>query len=76
MMLDIFELEVVVLESYESLCFGVCILGLYVIGKIDLFDVVFDMVGSMYSYMLIEDLVKEYRKLILIFINLLRLLEN
>ncbi|MEC0586901.1 gluconokinase [Bacillus spizizenii] len=76
MMSDIFESEVVVPESYESSCLGACILGLYATGKIDSFDAVSDMVGSMHSHTPIEDSAKEYRKLIPIFINLSRSLEN
>ena len=46
MMADIFDMEVIVPESYESSCLGACILGLYATGKIDSFDVVSDMIGS------------------------------
>lgn len=76
MMSDIFESEVVVPESYESSCLGACILGLYATGKIDSFDVVSDMVGSTHRHTPIEDSAKEYRKLMPIFINLSRSLEN
>ncbi|MCY8545546.1 gluconokinase [Bacillus vallismortis] len=76
MMSDIFESEVVVPESYESSCLGACILGLYALGKIDSFEAVSDMVGSTHRHTPIEDSAKEYRKLIPIFINLSRSLEN
>ncbi|MCO4852471.1 gluconokinase [Bacillus vallismortis] len=76
MMSDIFESEVVVPESYESSCLGACILGLYALGEIDSFDAVSDMVGSTHRHTPIEDSAKEYRKLIPIFIDLSRSLEN
>ena len=50
MMADIFDLEVIVPESYESSCLGACILGLYATGKIESFDVVSDMIGSTYKH--------------------------
>ncbi|MBW9235406.1 hypothetical protein JQK62_25045, partial [Leptospira santarosai] len=61
MMADIFDLEVVVPESYESSCLGACILGLYATGKIDSFDVVSDMIGSTFKHTPIESDVQEYR---------------
>ncbi|WP_330937996.1 gluconokinase [Bacillus licheniformis] len=76
MMADIFESEVVVPESYESSCLGACILGLYATGKINSFDVVSDMVGSTHRHAPKEESAKEYRKLMPIFINLSRALEN
>jgi len=76
MMSDIFESEVVVPESYESSCLGACILGLYATGKIDSFEAVSDMIGSTYNHIPNESAVIEYRKLLPIFINLSRVLEN
>jgi gluconokinase len=76
MMSDIFDLEVVVPESYESSCLGACILGLYATGKIDSFEVVSEMVGSTYKHTPKEDAAKEYRELLPIFINLSRVLEE
>lgn len=76
MMADIFDLEVVVPESYESSCLGACILGLYATGKVDSFDVVSDMIGSTFKHMPIETDVQEYRELLPIFINLSRVLEK
>ncbi|WP_251554055.1 gluconokinase [Neobacillus muris] len=76
MMSDIFDSEVIVPESYESSCLGACILGLYSTGKIDSFDIVSDMIGSTYKHKPNEDAVNEYRKLLPIFINLSRLLED
>jgi gluconokinase len=76
MMSDIFDLEVVVPESYESSCLGACILGLYAMGKIDSFDVVSEMIGSTFKHTPKEDAVKEYRELLPIFINLSRVLEE
>ncbi|MCZ0068048.1 gluconokinase [Bacillus sonorensis] len=76
MMADIFESEVVVPESYESSCLGACILGLYATGKIDSFEVVSDMIGSTNRHAPEEESAKEYRKLMPIFINLSRALEQ
>lgn len=76
MMSDIFDLEVVVPESYESSCLGACILGLYSLGKIDSFEVVSEMVGSTFKHTPKEDAVREYRQLLPIFINLSRVLEE
>jgi gluconokinase len=76
MMADIFDLEVVVPESYESSCLGACILGLYATGKVDSFDVVSEMIGSTFKHTPIESDVQEYRELLPIFINLSRVLEK
>ncbi len=76
MMSDIFDLEVVVPESYESSCLGACILGLYATGKIESFDVVSEMIGSTHKHVPQEDAVREYRQLLPIFINLSRVLEE
>ncbi|MBY0098416.1 gluconokinase [Mesobacillus maritimus] len=76
MMSDIFESEVIVPESYESSCLGACILGLYATGKIDSFEVVSEMIGSTYKHTPNEKAVTAYRKLLPIFINLSRVLEN
>ncbi|MGC4378901.1 gluconokinase [Fictibacillus sp. Mic-4] len=76
MMSDIFDLEVVVPESYESSCLGACILGLYAMGKTASFDIVSEMVGSTYKHTPNGDAVVEYRKLLPIFIQLSRVLEE
>lgn len=76
MMADIFDLEVIVPESYESSCLGACILGLYAIGEIDSFEVVSEMVGSTYKHTPEESAVSEYIKLLPIFISISRALEN
>ncbi|WP_263560957.1 gluconokinase [Paenibacillus polymyxa] len=76
MMSDIFASEVVVPESYESSCLGACILGLYATGKIQSFEVVSEMIGSTNKHAPKEEATKEYRKLLPIFINLSRVLEE
>ncbi|KQL39329.1 gluconokinase [Bacillus sp. FJAT-25509] len=76
MMSDIFDLDVVVPESYESSCLGACILGLYATGKIESFEVVSEMVGNTHKHTPNEDAVKEYRELLPIFISLSRVLEK
>jgi gluconokinase len=75
-MSDIFDSEVIVPESYESSCLGACILGLYATGKIESFEVVSEMVGSTYKHTPNEEATKEYRKLLPIFINISRVLED
>ncbi|MBV7506651.1 gluconokinase [Bacillus sp. sid0103] len=75
MMSDIFDLDVVVPESYESSCLGACILGLYATGKIESFEVVSEMVGSTHKHTPKESAAHEYRQLLPIFINLSRVLE-
>ncbi|WP_017379556.1 gluconokinase [Paenisporosarcina sp. TG-14] len=76
MMADIFDVEVIVPESYESSCLGACILGLYATGKVDSFDVVSDMIGTTFKHTPIESDVQEYRELLPIFINISRVLEK
>lgn len=76
MMADIFDMEVVVPESYESSCLGACILGLYATGKVQSFDVVSEMIGSTYQHMPNADAGKEYKQLMPIFIHLSRVLEE
>jgi gluconokinase len=76
MMSDIFDLEVVVPESYESSCLGACILGLYATGKIESFEVVSEMIGSTFKHTPKEEAAREYRELLPIFINLSRVLEE
>lgn len=50
MMVDIFDIDLIVFESYESLCLGVCVFGMKVLGEIDDFLVIKDMVGIIYVY--------------------------
>ncbi|MEK4345138.1 gluconokinase [Paenibacillus sp. FSL P4-0184] len=76
MMSDIFDSEVTVPESYESSCLGACILGLYATGKIESFEIVSEMIGSTYKHTPNEEATKEYRKLLPIFINISRVLED
>lgn len=76
MMADIFDLDVVVPESYESSCLGACILGLYATGKIDSFDVASEMIGSTFKHTPEENAATEYRHLVPIFISLSRSLEE
>lgn len=75
MLSDIFDLEVVVPESFESSCLGACILGLYATGKIESFEIVSEMVGNTHKHTPEKDAVKEYRELLPIFISLSRALE-
>lgn len=76
MLADIFDQEVIVPESYESSCLGACLLGLFALGKIDSFEVVEDLIGETHKHRPNPSHVKEYRKLIPIFISLSRTLET
>ncbi len=76
MMADIFDQKVIIPESYESSCLGACILGLYGLGKIEDFDVVEQLIGQTHEHKPNPDHVKEYRKLMPIFINVARTLEK
>lgn len=76
MMADIFDHEVIIPESYESSCLGACLLGLYAEKKIDSFEVVKDLIGSTYKHTPNPEHEEAYRKLIPIFINISRVLEE
>lgn len=76
MMADVFDQEVIIPESYESSCLGACLLGLYAEEKIDSFDVVKDLIGSTYKHTPNTANEETYRKLIPIFINITRVLEQ
>lgn len=76
MMADIFDQEVIIPESYESSCLGACLLGLYAEKKISSFDVVQDLIGATYKHTPNAANEEVYRKLIPIFINISRVLEQ
>src|SRR5699024_9030225 len=76
MMADIFDVDVIVPESYESSCLGAVMLGLYATGKIDSFDVVDDLVGPTHHHEPNEEHVAVYRELIPIFIRISRTLQT
>lgn len=76
MMSDIFDQEVIIPESIESSCLGAVVLGLYATGRVDSFDVVFDMIGSTYQHDPIDEHTKVYKQLLPIYISVYRSLES
>lgn len=76
MMSDIFDQEVIIPESIESSCLGAVVLGLYATGRVDSFEVVFDMIGSTYQHDAIDEHTKVYKQLLPIYISVYRSLES
>lgn len=76
MMADIFDQEVVIPESIESSCLGAVVLGLYATGRVESFDVVFDMIGSTHKHTPIDEHTKIYKQLLPIYISVYRSLES
>ncbi|WP_379163541.1 gluconokinase [Paenibacillus sp. sgz5001063] len=76
MMADIFDQEVIIPESFESSCLGAVVLGLYATGRIDSFDVVFQMIGSTHRHHPVPEHAKVYKQLLPIFISVFRSLEG
>lgn len=76
MMADIFDQEVIVPESIESSCLGAVVLGLYATGRVDSFDVVFDMIGSTHQHNPIQEHTRVYQQLLPIYISVYRSLES
>jgi gluconokinase len=76
MMADIFNMEVVVPESFESSCLGAVVLGMYAFGEIEDFSIMSDLVGSTHVHKPIQANVEMYQELIPIYIRLSRLLQE
>lgn len=76
MMADIFDQEVIVPESIESSCLGAVVLGLYATGRVDSFDVVFEMIGSTHQHNPIQEHTRVYQQLLPIYISVYRSLES
>src|SRR5699024_8075061 len=76
MMADIFDTNLIVPESYESSCLGACVLGMKALGEIEDFSIIEEMVGTTNQHRPNQDNVNVYQKLISIFINLSRSLEE
>src|SRR5699024_8605636 len=76
MMADIFDTDLIVPESYESSCLGACVLGMKALGEIEDFSIIEEMVGTTNQHHPNPDNVNVYQKLISIFINLSRSLEE
>lgn len=76
MMADIFDQEVIVPESFESSCLGAVVLGLYATGRVDSFDIVFEMIGSTHRHQPVTDHARIYKQLLPIYISVSRSLES
>ncbi|HEY9596312.1 MAG TPA: FGGY-family carbohydrate kinase, partial [Cyanophyceae cyanobacterium] len=76
MMADIFNRDVTVPEQYESSAFGAAILGLYALGEIASFDIVFGMIGVTYRHQPITANVEIYQKVFPIYVRVLDSLKN
>ncbi|SET17935.1 gluconokinase [Salinibacillus kushneri] len=72
MLADVFDQDVVIPESHESSCLGACLLGLYALQEIESFDAVEEYIGSTHQHEPNPEHVKEYRKLVPIFISISR----
>jgi len=73
MMADIFNQEVVVPESFESSCFGACVLGLYATGEMENLEDVSKLIGSVHTHSPDESAALTYQQIIPMFIRLSRL---
>jgi len=73
MMADIFNQEVVVPESFESSCFGACVLGLYASGEMEKLEDVSKLIGSVHTHSPNESAALTYQQRIPMFIRLSRL---
>lgn len=73
MLADIFNQEVVVPESFESSCFGACVLGLYASGEMERLEDVSQLVGAVYTHQPTEEAALTYQKVVPMFIRLSRL---
>lgn len=76
MMADIFNINVIVPESFESSCLGACMLGLYATKQIKSFDEVTYFVGQTFEHTPDKEATKNYRDLLPIFINLSKILDQ
>ncbi|WP_041060925.1 gluconokinase [Jeotgalibacillus campisalis] len=73
MIADIFDQEVVVPESFESSCFGACVLGLYATGEMKSLEEVSTLVGSVHTHQPNQEAVSTYHRVLPMFIRLSRL---
>lgn len=73
MIADIFNYEVVVPESFESSCFGACVLGLYASGEMKSLEDVGLLVGAVHSHLPNQKAAESYQKIIPMFIRLSRM---
>ena len=76
MLADIFNLEVIVPQSFESSCLGAVILGMYAFGKIHDFSDVSKWIGITHIHKPIPKNVEIYQELIPIFLNVSKALEG
>ncbi|MDG5471813.1 gluconokinase [Jeotgalibacillus sp. ET6] len=73
MIADIFDQEVVVPESFESSCFGACILGLYATGEMKSLEDVSNLVGSVHTHKPNQEAAATYQRVLPMFIRLSRM---
>ncbi|MGD7046284.1 gluconokinase [Jeotgalibacillus proteolyticus] len=73
MIADIFDQEVVVPESFESSCFGACILGLYATGEMKSLEEVSSLVGSVHTHKPNQEAAATYQRVLPMFIRLSRM---
>ncbi|PPA69987.1 gluconokinase [Jeotgalibacillus proteolyticus] len=73
MMADIFDQEVVVPESFESSCFGACVLGLYARGEMEKLEDVSRLVGSVHTHQPNKEAAAVYQQVVPMFIRLSRM---
>ncbi|RJE88764.1 gluconokinase [Paenibacillus sp. 1011MAR3C5] len=76
MLADVFDQEVTVPESFESSCLGAVVLGMYGQGEIASLSEVKGMVGGIHTHKPDAEAAKAYRKLLPLFAQLPRLLEE
>ncbi|REK74749.1 gluconokinase [Paenibacillus paeoniae] len=76
MLADVFGQDVTVPESFESSCLGAVVLGMYGQGEIESLDEVKGMVGGIHTHKPDEAASEAYRKLLPLFAQLPRLLEE
>lgn len=75
-MADIFNQPISVPESFESSCLGAAVLSLYALGAIDSLEAVGKMIGTMHRHTPIKENVNMYRRLLLIYIRLMKKMED
>ncbi|MRX72582.1 gluconokinase [Bacillus lacus] len=73
MISDIFDQEVVVPESFESSCFGACVLGLYARGEMEKLEDVTSLVGSVHTHQPNKEAAATYQKVAPLYIRLSRM---
>lgn len=71
MLADVFDQTVTIPKVYESSCFGAAVLGLYALGRISTLNQVSDMIGETDRHHPIPENVKQYQKMLPLYVQLL-----